>query len=150
MTTRRFTKRVRNPVRRSFTSGIGNSGVVGATMVDLTPVTELGPTADSQFGDLLVTGLAFVDLADDAAIHQCIVWVGRTSTVPAITDRGVRTRQFAANAQGLPFVLRYRGLRVDAGDVLKLITVIVVETNAALVNQNIVSVKWSFRELAQG
>ncbi len=119
-------------------------------MIDLTPVLELGANADSQVGDLLVTGLALVDLADEAAIHQALIWVGRTSTQPAQEDRGVRTRQYAANQQGLPFVLRVRGLRVDAGQLLKIVTFAIAETNAAVVHQNVVSTKWSFRELAQG
>ncbi len=150
MTMRRTSRRTRNPVRRVFTSGQGSSTTIGGTMTDSTPVSELSATADSQFGDILVTGLALIDLADEGAIHQCILWVGRTSTEPAVTDTGVRTRQYAANAQGLPFVLRFRGLKVNPGQLMKVLTKPLVETNAALVHQELVSIKWSFRELRQG
>ncbi len=97
MTTRRFTRRTRNPIRRVFVSGSGSTATLGATMVDLTPQSELGAEADSRFGDLLVTGVSLIDLADQSAVHQIIVWIGRTSTTPAITDTGVRTRQVTAN-----------------------------------------------------
>ncbi len=150
MTTRRFSRRVRNPIRRSFTSGSGTSTGLGGVMVDITPVSELGPTADSQFGDLLVVGNAWIDLADEAAIHRCIVWVGRTSTQPSTSDTGVRTRQFSANQQVLPFVLRFRGLRVNPGELLKLNTEAVVESDTTVIHQNQVHVKWAFRELRQG
>ncbi len=119
-------------------------------MVDLTPVTELGASDDSQFGELLVTGMAWVDLVDETAIHQCVVWVGRTSTEPSASDTAVRTRQYGANLQALPFVLRFRGLRVDPGMSLKLITHAVAESDAAVIHQNLVSVKWAFREMRQG
>ncbi len=119
-------------------------------MNDITVVSALAAGADSQVGDLLITGLALIDLADEAAIHQLLVWTGRTTTQPAQEDRGVRTRQYAANAQGLPYVMRIRGLRVDVGDNLKLVSFAVAETNASVIHQNVVSVKWSFRELAQG
>ncbi len=149
MTTRR--RRVtRNPVRRTFTSGVGESGTIGSTMVDLTPVSELGTQVDSQVGDLLVTGVALLDAADEAAIGQCLVWVGRTSTTPSESDTGVRTRQFPANQQGLPFVLRFRGLRVNPGELLKLVTNTKVETLSTLTHQHVVHVKWAFRELRQG
>ncbi len=150
MTTRRFTRKVRNPVRRTFLTSSGSSTVIGTNMIDSTPVTELGAGADSQFGDLLVTGLAAIDLSGELALHQAVLWVGRTSTQPAVTDTGVRTRQFAANQQGLPFVLRFRGLRVDPGMLMKLVTAPIVESSTSVVHENVVSVKWSFRELRQG
>jgi len=118
--------------------------------VDITPVPELGAGADSQFGDLLVTGLALIDASDEMAVGQVLVWVGRTSTTPSQADRGVRTRQFAYQAVGLPFVFRFRGLRVDPGQLMKLITNFRVETLSTLTHQHIVHAKWSFRELAQG
>ncbi len=149
-TTRRFTRRVRNPVRRVFSDQSGTTPTLGGTMIDLTVVSELAATSDSQFGDLLITGLALIDLVDEAAIHQVKVWTGRTSTEPNQADRGVRTRQLPANSAGLPYAVRIRGLRVDAGDVLKLFIDAIVETNASVIHQQIVSVKWSFRELAQG
>ncbi len=126
------------------------STTIGGVMNDIAIVAELAAGADSQVGDLLITGLALIDLADEAAIHQILVWVGRTSTQPTQTDRGVRTRQYAANAQGLPYVMRIRGLRIDVGDQMKLVSFAIAETNASVVHQNVVSVKWSFRELAQG
>ncbi len=119
-------------------------------MIDITAVPELSSTSDSQSGDLLVTGIALVDLADEGAIHQCIVWVGRTSTQPNESDIGVRTRQFGANAQGMAFVLRFRGIRVNPGDILKVKTRPIVETNTAVVHQNVLNVKWTFREMRQG
>ncbi len=91
-------------------------------MIDSTPQAELSATDDSRFGELLVTGMAWIDLIDESAIHQCVVWVGRTSTEPSASDTGVRTRQYAANQQGLPFVLRFRGIRVDPGQIVKLLT----------------------------
>ncbi len=150
MTTRRFTRKVRNPVRRVFTRGTGSATAIGTTMVDLTPQVELAATADSQFGDLLVVGMAWGDLADEASIHQCVVWIGRTSTFPAVEDTGVRTRQFGANSQALPFVLRFRGIRVNPGEFIKLNTLVVEESVGSIIHQNLVSVKWSFRELRQG
>ncbi len=150
MTTRRFSRRARNPVRRTFLTSSATQTTLGSTMNDTTPVAELAAGADSQSGDLLVTGMAVIDLADELGIHQTIVWVGRTSTTPAVTDTGVRTRQYGANAQGLPFVLRFRGLRVNPGDQLKLQTTPITETNGALIHQSLISVKWTFRELRQG
>ena len=141
---------MRAPVRRTFSIQAGTSSTLGSNMIDIVQAGPIGAQDDSQTGDLLVTGVALIDLVDEAAIHQCLVWVGRTTTAPAQEDRGVRTRQFAANSQGIPFVLRFRGLRVDAGDILQLSTAPVGETVNSLVHQNVVSVKWSFRELAQG
>ncbi len=149
MTTRR--RRVtRNPIRRVFFTGAGTGTTPGATIVDLTPVPELDSAADTQVGELLVTGLSLIDAADEATISQCLVWVGRTSTAPNEKDTGVRTRQFPGNQQGLPFVLRFRGLRVNPGQILKLITLVKVETLATITYQHIVHVKWAFRELRQG
>jgi len=149
-TSRRGSRRSRNPIRRLFFTGVGSATSVGPNMIDSTPVPELGAADDSQFGELLVTGMATIDLIDESAIHQCVVWVGRTSTEPSASDTAVRTRQYAANQQGLPFVLRFRGLRVDPGMILKLITQVVAETDAAIVHQNLISIKWAFRELRQG
>ncbi len=149
MTSRRF-RRSRNPVRRTFFTGSGSATALATNMVDLTLKTELGSTSDSQTGDVLVTGVALIDLVDEAAIHQAVLWVGRTSTEPDQADTGVRTRQFAANSQGLPFVIRFRGLRVDPGMIMKFVTHAIAETDAAIVHQNIVSAKWSFREMRQG
>ncbi len=149
MTTRRR-RATRNPVRRTFVSGVGTGTVIGNVMVDLTPVTELGAGADSQVGDLLVTGLALLDAADEGGIGQVLVWVGRTSTTPAQEDTGVRTRQFAGNQQGIPFVLRFKGLRVNPGQFVKLQSFVRVETLSSLTHQHIVHVKWAFRELRQG
>ncbi len=150
MTSRRFSRRTRNPIRRQFTNQVATGTAIGAAMIDLTPVPELSSTADSQVGEILVTGMAIMDLADEAAIYTAILWIGRTSTTPAVTDRGVRTRQFGGNSQGIPFVLRFTGLRVDPGQLLKLITQATIETDAAIVHQHVVNVKWAFRELAQG
>ncbi len=149
-TSRRFTRRARNPVRRVFFTGVGSATALSAVMIDLTPAGELGAAADSQFGDLLVTGMALIDLADEAAIHQVKVWTGRTSTEPNSADRGVRTRQVLANSAGLPFVVRFRGLRINAGELMKLFVLPIAETDAAIIHQSLVSAKWSFRELAQG
>ncbi len=143
-------RRVRNPVRRTFSVGVGTGGTIDTAIVDITPVSELSATADSQFGDLLVTGIALIDASDEMAVGQIMVWTGRTSTEPSQADRGVRTRQFAYQAVGLPFVFRFRGLRVDPGMQMKLISNFRVETLATLTYQHIVHVKWSFRELAQG
>ncbi len=150
MTTRRFSRRARNPVRRAFFQSAGTGTVSGTTMVDQTPVPELGSTSDSQFGDLLVTGMGVIDQADEMAIGQVIVWVGRTSTQPAVEDTGVRTRQWSYNQQGVPFVMRFRGLRVNPGEVMKLNSFFISETLATLVHQHLISTKWSFRELRQG
>ncbi len=148
--TSRFSRRPRNPVRRVFNTAVGSATVTSANMVDATVVAELGSTDDSQSGDLLVSGVSIIDLADEAAIHQIKVWVGRVSTEPAASDTGVRTRQVMANAQGVPFVVRFRGLRVDPGQLMKLITEPIAETDAAIVHQSIVSFKWSFHEMRKG
>ena len=150
MTTRRFTRRTRNPVRRVFFTGTGTQTTLNSTMVDLTPVPEITGVGDSQYGDLLVTGVALIDLVDEAAVHQVKIWVGRTSTEPSQQDTGVRTRQIPANSAGLPYVVRIRGLRVDPGQFCKLFVEAIAETDAAIIHQQIVSVKWSFRELAKG
>ncbi len=150
MTMRRRSRVVRNPVRRTFASQSGTSAAPGSNMIDLTVVSEIAAISDSQVGDVLVTGIAGVDLVDEYAIHQMLLWVGRTSTQPSQQDRGVRTRQFPANEIGTPFILRIRGLRVDAGELMKLITVPTVETSTSIIHTNIVSVKWSYREMRQG
>ncbi len=151
MTTRRFTRRAtRNPIRRTFIDGTGSSTTLGTNMVDITPVSELGATVDSQFGDLLVTGISWIDTLDEAGVHQILVWVGRSSTEPDQADTGVRTRQMVANRDGLPFVVRYRGLRVNPGQLMKLISHPIAESLATVIHQQLVSVKWSFRELRQG
>ncbi len=147
---RGFRRVVRNPIRRAFVNGNGGTGTLFTNMVDITPQAELGSTADSRSGDLLVMGVALIDLADEAGVHQVIVWVGRTSTEPSPEDTGVRTRQVPANSAGLPFALRFRGLRVDPGMQMKLITQPIAETDATVIHQDLVSVKWSFRELRQG
>ncbi len=133
-----------------FFVGSGTTGTLGATMVDLTPVPELGPTADSQFGELLVTILSGTEVADRIAIHQLIVWVGRTSTEPAPEDTGVRTRQYGANEQGMLSVHRIKGLRVNPGELMKLLTKPILESDTDAVNDSLVSAKWTFRELRQG
>ncbi len=150
MTTRRFNRRARNPVRRSFGFQTGTTGTIGSATIDLTLQAVLAAEADSRTGDVLITGLALVDAADEAAIHQCLCWVSRVSTEPAQEDTGVRTRQFAANAQGLPFVLRFRGMRVNPGELLKILIFPIVETLATITHQDIVSTKWTFREMRQG
>ncbi len=141
---------MRNPVRRTFTTQSATSTTIGVNMIDLTIVSEIAATADSQHGDVLVTGMALVDLTDQVAIHQMVLWVGRTSTEPAIEDIGVRTRQFGANEIGTLFVLRFRGLRVDPGQLMKCVTQPIAESNSTVVHKNTVSVKWSYRELRQG
>ncbi len=150
MTTRRFPQRSRNPIRREFATGSGSTGTINTNMVDITIVSELATSADSQFGDVLVVGLALVDAADEGGIHQAVFWVGRTSTEPSPQDTKVRTRQYSANQQGLPFVLRIRGLRVDPGMQLHMITQPIAETLGTITHQDLVSVKWSYRELRQG
>ncbi len=150
MTSRRFTRRVRNPVRRVFATQAATSADVTSNMIDLTIQAELASTSDSRTGDVLVTGVALIDLTDEAAIHQMSVWVGRTSTEPAPEDTGVRTRQYPANSQGIPFVFRVRGLRIDPGMQLRLTTQAIVETVGTVIHQNVVSVKFTFRELPKG
>ncbi len=147
---RNFRRVVRNPIRRAFVDGAGSTGTLFTNMVDVTPQAELGSTADSRSGDLLVMGMALIDVADEAGIHQIVVWVGRSSTEPSPEDTGVRTRQVPANSAGLPFAVRFRGLRVDPGMIMKLITQPIAETVGTVVHQSLVSVKWSFRELRQG
>ncbi len=150
MTTRRFTRRARNPVRRIFVSQAGSSSAIGTDMIDLVIVGELTSQLDSQFGDVLITGIAGGDLTDEYAIHQLVLWVGRTSTSPGIADTGVRTRQYPANEIGTPFVFRIRGLRVNPGELMKMTTSPVIESSTSIVHQNVVHVKWSFREMRQG
>ncbi len=150
MTTSRRGRRSRNPVRRLFATGAGSATSVGPNMIDIAIVAELGASDDSQFGELLVTGMAWIDLVDETAIHQIVVWVGRTSTEPSASDTGVRTRQFGANLQALPFVLRFRGLRVDPGMQMRLISQVVAESDAAIIHQNLIQTKWAFREMRQG
>ncbi len=150
MTTRRFTRRVRNPVRRVFLSQSATSADVTSNMIDLVINAELAGTSDSRTGDVLITGVALIDVVDEAAIHQLQVWVGRTSTEPAPEDTGVRTRQYPANSQGLPFVFRVRGLRVDPGMQIRMTSQAIVETVSTLIHQNVVSVKFTFRELPKG
>ncbi len=76
MTSRRFTRRIRNPIRWAFFSQSATGTTPGTAMIDLTPVPELGSTADSQVGEILVTGMAIMDLADEVAIYTAQLWTG--------------------------------------------------------------------------
>ncbi len=76
--------------------------------------------------------------------------MGRSSTTPGIADTGVRTRQYPANEIGTPFVFRIRGLRVNPGELMKMITTPVIESSTSIVHKNVVHVKWTFREMRQG
>ncbi len=151
MTMRRGTRRpVRNPVRRSFLSQTATATAPGATQIDLTPQTEIAAEGDSRVGELLITGIGSLDTTGDVGIVRFIVWVGRVSTTPAFTDRGVRTRDIAYTELGTGFAFRIRGLRVDAGALLKCQSQLVVETNSSSTHVMTVTTKWAFRELRQG
>ncbi len=73
MITRRFTRRARNPVRRTFATQSATSSAIGSDMIDLVIVGELTSQLDSQFGDVLVTGIAGGDLTDQYAVHQLVL-----------------------------------------------------------------------------
>ncbi len=135
----------RKKVRRAFGSQAAIGTVIGTTIIDQTPQVELGAEADSRTGQLLVTGVAKSSVGE--SIGRAVVWVGRTSTVPLETDAGARTRDFATNTTGLPFVFRITGLTVRPGDVLKLITRTVTETDNTATHTHIAAFKWAFTEM---
>ncbi len=132
-------------IRRRFSAGSGSASALNTNMIDITPQIELGSTVDPQVGQLLVTGVATSTIKN--AIQRITVWTGRTSTQPADADRGVRTRDVPANPDGLPFVLRFTGLKLSGGEVLKLVSFAEAEEDASSVHRQIVTTKWAFHEL---
>ncbi len=140
-------RRQRKQVRRIFTTGEGTSTAPTTVMIDITPQTELAALADRQNGNLTVTGVATCNTEN--AIHRLQVWTGRTSTQPAVEDQGVRTRDVPANPDGLPFVVRFNGLKLTPGELLKLNTFAVVEEDATATHTMVVTAKWAFTESAE-
>ncbi len=108
-------------------------------MVDSTIQGAIGSEADPQLHELTIVGVAVSSVEN--AVHRLVVHVGRTSTHPAITDAGVRTRDYPANPAGLPFVFRIKALRMNAGDILGIFTFIAVEEDASSVHQDTLTVK---------
>ncbi len=144
-TTRR--RRQRKQVRRVFTVGSGIATTTNVNMVDITPQTELVALADRQNGNLTVSGVASSSVKN--AVHRILVWTGRTSAQPAETDQGVRTRDVLANPDGLGFVVRFNGLKLVPGTLLKLISFVEVEEDSTSVHGMVVATKWAFTESAE-
>ncbi len=145
MTTRRFPRRPRRTIRRAFFSQNAVQTSLATDMIDLLVRAELAFDADSEIHELVITGIAIDSIS--TSIHKMVVFVGRTSTHPSDTDRGVRVRHFAANPTGLPFVFRFKNLRMNPGDQLGVHTQAVVEDDTSSIHQNTIVVKDVFYEL---
>ncbi len=108
-------------------------------MLDLTVQAELGSEAVPELHELTIVGIATSTVKN--ALHRLVVYVGRTSTHPTETDTGVRTRDFPANPNGLPFSFRIKALRMNPGDQLGLHSFAVLEEDASTVHSNVITVK---------
>ncbi len=145
MTMRR--RRFKRQIRRVLATATGSATAPGGAMIDATPGAEVAANADSQSGSLLIVGIATSSI--EGAVHRVRCWTGRTSTAPSDIDRGMRIRDVPANPDGIPFVLRFNGLRLDPGDLLKLTSSPEIEESSSSVHKMTISHKWAFTERNQ-
>lgn len=145
--TMRRSRRPRPQVHRKYTSGSATATSVGIanTALDVTPQNEISAGADPQTGEVLVTGIGTSSAG--RAISRLYLYVGRTSTSPAEDDAKVRTRDFPSNAEGIPFVIRIKGLTLREGDFIKLKSFVVVESDAGATHTHTVTCKWAYHEM---
>ncbi len=144
MTMRRG-RRQRPTIRRSFGGGTGSATALNTVILDFVAATEVAAGADSQTGSLLVTGVMTSTIKN--ALHRVKIWKGRTTTEPADSDAGVRTRDLPANPDGIPFIFRIKGLTLHQGDLMKLYSDAIFEEDASSVHTSIVSTKWAYHEM---
>ncbi len=131
-------------VLRTFNTQTGSQTVPGISnvLVDITLVAELAATAHPELHELTISGIYTSTV--ESALARLVVHIGRTSTHPDDQDAGVRTRDFAGNPNGLPFVFRIKALRLNPGDQLGIFTFVAVEEDASSVHRHTVSVKDAF------
>ncbi len=137
----------RRQVRRTFTGAFASQTAAGAAnvMVDSTFVSELAGSADPEIHEVTVYGIATSTVKN--AIHSLVMQVGRTSTHAAQTDAGVRTRTVPANPDGIPFVVKFKALRVNPGDQLGVFSFAEVEEDASTVHRMAILIKDVWTEL---
>ncbi len=114
-------------------------------MIDSTVRAEISGTADPEIHEVQVAGIATSTVKN--AIQRITCFVGRTSTHPSDTDTGVRVRHVMANPDGIPFMVKFKQLRMNPGDTLGLHSQASVEEDASSVHSVAFMIKDVWHEL---